>query len=311
MDFLELAKNRFSLRKFSDKKVEKEKIDYILAAMQAAPTAVNFQPQRILVLTDEKELEKVSKCTKFAFNPPLNFLVCYDKETSWTRGNDGHDEGEIDAAIVATHMMLAAKSIGLGTTWVGSFNPKDVKEQFNLPENYVLVSMKCRMLDNMLWMDKLKSEMKKLYLECVALPMPTGIEFKHNFDFSITTPLPPLDWYALIKYAKGYIGENMHPIVVALHNAVPCFCFDTYGVLKYARCVCVEESSKIYDIMSRFSLLDNRINAYSRFWKCPPVDIVINRILHFDVIACQKTALNYYNNYEQMMSSILEVFKSK
>ena len=253
----------------------------------------------------------MSKCTKFAFNPPLNFLVCYDKETSWPRGNDGHDEGEIDAAIVATHMMLAAKSIGLGTTWVGSFNPKDVKEQFNLPENYVLVSMKCRMLDNMLWMDKLKSEMKKLYLECVALPMPTGIGFKHNFDFSITTPLPPLDWYALIKYAKGYIGENMHPIVVALHNAVPCFCFDTYGVLKYARCVCVEESSKIYDIMSRFSLLDNRINAYSRFWKCPPVDIVINRILHFDVIACQKTALNYYNNYEQMMSSILEVFKSK
>ena len=129
MDFLELAKNRFSLRKFSDKKVEKEKIDYILAAMQ-----------RILVLTDEKELEKVSKCTKFAFNPPLNFLVCYDKETSWTRGNDGHDEGEIDAAIVATHMMLAAKSIGLGTTWVGSFNPKDVKEQFNLPENYVPVA---------------------------------------------------------------------------------------------------------------------------------------------------------------------------
>ena len=53
MDFLELAKNRFSLRKFSDKKVEKEKIDYILAAMQAAPTAVNFQPQRILAeMTD-------------------------------------------------------------------------------------------------------------------------------------------------------------------------------------------------------------------------------------------------------------------
>ena len=78
--------------------------------------------------------------SKFAFNPPLNFLVCYDKETSWTRGNDGHDAGEIDAAIVATHMMLAAKSVGLGTTWVGSFNPKDVKEQFNLPENYVPVA---------------------------------------------------------------------------------------------------------------------------------------------------------------------------
>ena len=51
----------------------------------------------------------MSKCTKFAFNPPLNFLVCYDKETSWTRGNDGHDEGEIDAAIVATHIGIASR----------------------------------------------------------------------------------------------------------------------------------------------------------------------------------------------------------
>ena len=80
MDFLELAKNRFSLRKFSDKKVEKEKIDYILAAMQAAPTAVNFQPQKILVLTDEKELEKVSKCTKFAFNRRLISLYVTTKK---------------------------------------------------------------------------------------------------------------------------------------------------------------------------------------------------------------------------------------
>ena len=68
-----------------------------------------------------------------------------------------------------------------------------------MPENYVLVSMKCRMLDNMLWMDKLKSEMKKLYLECVALPMPTGIEFKHNFDFSITTPLTSIRLVCLDK----------------------------------------------------------------------------------------------------------------
>lgn len=140
MDFLTLAKERFSLRKFSDKEVEQEKIDIILAAAQTAPTAVNFQPQKILVLTDKEQLEKVNKCTKFGFNAPLNFLVCYDKEISWKRGNDGHEEGEIDAAIVATHMMLAAADIGLGTTWVGSFNPVDVREQFNLPENYVPVA---------------------------------------------------------------------------------------------------------------------------------------------------------------------------
>lgn len=140
MDFSELAKNRFSLRKFSDKAVEQEKIDIILEAARVAPTAVNFQPQKILVLTDKDALGKVNACTKFGFDAPLNFLICYDSSVSWKRGNDGKEEGDIDAAIVTTHMMLAAASVGLGTTWVGSFNPDDVREQFNLPESYVPVA---------------------------------------------------------------------------------------------------------------------------------------------------------------------------
>lgn len=40
-------------------------------------------------------------------------------------------------------------------------------------------------------------------------------------DVTISIPLNPIDWYALIKYSKGYIGERMHPIVVSLHNSVP------------------------------------------------------------------------------------------
>ena len=57
MDFLELTKNRFSCRSFSDRKVEKEKIDKILEAGRVAPTAMNIQPQRILVLQDKEKLE--------------------------------------------------------------------------------------------------------------------------------------------------------------------------------------------------------------------------------------------------------------
>lgn len=140
MDFLELAKSRFSLREFSEKPVEQEKIDLMLKAAQSSPTAVNFQPQRILVLTDKGQIEKIGKCTKFAFNAPLNFLICYDSETSWKRGNDSHDSGEADASIVITQMMLAAHSVGLGTTWVGSFNPNDVREQFDLPDSYVPIA---------------------------------------------------------------------------------------------------------------------------------------------------------------------------
>ena len=79
--------------------------------------------------------------------------------------------------------------------------------------------MKCVMLDRPEWMDGLKAKAAEAGLTCVALPMPTGVDFKHTFDYEIPTPLSPLDWYALIKYASAYIGENMHPVVVALHNA--------------------------------------------------------------------------------------------
>lgn len=61
MEFLELAKKRYSCRNFLNKEVEKEKIDNILEAARLAPTAVNFQPQRILVLKDKNTIEKTKR----------------------------------------------------------------------------------------------------------------------------------------------------------------------------------------------------------------------------------------------------------
>ena len=85
--------------------------------------------------------------------------------------------------------------------------------------------MKCEMLDIMLWMDKLKSEMKEaIFRMCLLFLCRLGIEFKHNFDFSVTTPLPPLDWCALIKYAKDILGKICILLLWLYHNAVPCFC---------------------------------------------------------------------------------------
>lgn len=76
MDFLELAKERYSVRKFSDKKVEREKLDAILEAGRCAPTAVNYQPQRVLVLESPEALEKLKGCTPYHFHAPLALLVC-------------------------------------------------------------------------------------------------------------------------------------------------------------------------------------------------------------------------------------------
>lgn len=137
MEFLELAKERYSVRKFSDKKVEKEKIDTILEAGRVAPTAVNYQPQRILILDSKESLEKLKLCTKCHFNATLAMLVCYDSSVSWKRACDQEDEGIIDASIVATHMMLQIHELGLGATWVGNFDVDLIKKLFNIPENIV------------------------------------------------------------------------------------------------------------------------------------------------------------------------------
>jgi nitroreductase len=140
MDFLSLAEKRYSVRKFADKPVEKEKLDEILEAGRLAPTACNNQPQKIIVANDKASLEKVSKCTRYGFGAPVVLIVCYDKGESWKRAFDGKDMGDVDAAIVTTHLMLEAADLGLGSTWVGSFDPDAARKEFALPENIVPVA---------------------------------------------------------------------------------------------------------------------------------------------------------------------------
>ena len=141
MDFLELAKQRYSCRNFLDKKVEKEKLEKILEAGRIAPTAVNYQPQRILILQDKEKLEKLSECTSYGWNAPTIMIICYDKTVSWKRRFDGKDEGIVDAAIVTTHMMLEIANLGLGTTWIGSFDPEKVRKVYNIPDDYEIVAI--------------------------------------------------------------------------------------------------------------------------------------------------------------------------
>lgn len=140
MTFMELAKSRYSVRSFKPQPIETEKLAQVFEAGRAAPTACNIQPQRIKILTATEELAKVDECTKYRFGAPAVLLVCYDKNVSWKRRFDGADSGDIDAAIVTTHLVLAARELGLGTCWVMSFDPAKTAELFNLPENIVPVA---------------------------------------------------------------------------------------------------------------------------------------------------------------------------
>lgn len=140
-NFLTLAKERYSVRKFQQKPVDQQDIDCILRAGQVAPTACNIQPQRILVLQSEEALEKMRRCTKCHFDAPLGMLVCYDESQSWKRKFDGAESGWVDASIVTTHMMLAAHDVGVGSCWVMYFMPETVKAEFSLPDHVVPVAL--------------------------------------------------------------------------------------------------------------------------------------------------------------------------
>ena len=139
--FIELAKDRYSVRKYSDKKVEPEKLAQILEAARIAPTACNNQPQRIKVISAPEDLAKIDECTKCRFDAPMVLLICYDKAMVWKRKFDGADSGEVDASIITTHLMMEAEELGLGTCWVMHFDPAKVTELFALPDNIVPVAM--------------------------------------------------------------------------------------------------------------------------------------------------------------------------
>lgn len=141
MDFLQMAKDRFSCRKFESKAVEKEKIDKILTAALVAPTAVNKQPQRILVVDERELLTRLKEATKYTFDAPVCFVICVDRELAYSRGYDGKNSAEIDGSIVTTHMMLEAQDLGLGTTWVMAFNPIKVREILEIPDNMEILAM--------------------------------------------------------------------------------------------------------------------------------------------------------------------------
>lgn len=133
MEFSEVIHKRFSVRKFSSQPVEEAKIQMILEAARLAPTAVNKQPERILVLQSPKDMEKLAKCTKYTFQAPCAIVVCADTGKAWVRPHDNENSGLIDASIVGTYIMLTICDLDLGTCWVGHFDPSAIAREFNLP----------------------------------------------------------------------------------------------------------------------------------------------------------------------------------
>jgi nitroreductase len=134
MDFLQLAKARYSSRKYKHQSIEDDKLDFVLEAARVAPSAVNYQPLFFIVVRGEN-VENLRTCyTREWFRTaPMYIVICSDHSRSWKRG-DGKDSADIDAAIAADHITLAATSIGLATCWVCNFNKQKLTEILSLPD---------------------------------------------------------------------------------------------------------------------------------------------------------------------------------
>lgn len=134
MDFLSLAKKRYTVRSYTKQKVEKEKLETILEAAHVAPTGGNCQPQRLIVVQSDEGLAKIAKAARI-YNAPLAIIVCSDKNVVWTRPFDGKQLTDIDASIVTDHMMMQATELGLGSLWVCYFKPDVLRKEFSIPAN--------------------------------------------------------------------------------------------------------------------------------------------------------------------------------
>jgi len=134
--FLELAKSRYSVRNYLSKPVEQDKLDYLLECGRVAPSAANYQPWIIHVVRDPMLKSKLEETynREWLKHAPVILVFVGDHSKSWKR-SDGKDHTDIDIAIIADHITLAAAEQGLGTCWICNFDSAKCRLFMNLPDH--------------------------------------------------------------------------------------------------------------------------------------------------------------------------------
>ena len=143
MKFIELANQRYSVRNFEPKPVEREKLLYVLEAARIAPSAANFQPWQFLVITDPETLKLLHATypRTWIVTAPAIIVALGNHNKGWHRMSDGKDFTDIDVAIAVDHLMLAATEQGLGTCWVCNFDAQKCCDIISAPEFMEVIAL--------------------------------------------------------------------------------------------------------------------------------------------------------------------------
>jgi nitroreductase len=142
MDVYEAIRTRKSVRSYLDRQVEPEKLERVLEAARLAPSANNRQEWRFVVVTDpelRRRLAEEGSGQRFVGQAPVVIAACAE--------TDRHDMRcgipcyPIDVAIAVDHLTLAAAAEGLGTCWIGSFDPHKVRQILGIPAEVEVVEL--------------------------------------------------------------------------------------------------------------------------------------------------------------------------
>ena len=135
MEFSDLIRQRYSVRAYRPVPVEDEKLQRILEAARLAPTAANRQAFQIIVIHTagrEAELKRIYKADFFT-QAPIVLAAIGEPAKNWIR-RDQSNYNYLDVGIVMDHVILAATNEGLGTCWIGAFDPDAARAVLGLPK---------------------------------------------------------------------------------------------------------------------------------------------------------------------------------
>lgn len=133
---------RTSIRSYQDRPIEDEKVEKMLRAAMAAPTAGNKQPWKFIVIKDKQTLKSISEhfnTMKMAAHAPLAIVVCGDMNNTFPA--DGRDYWVEDTSAATENLLLAAHAQGLGAVWCGIYPMQErviyLQKLLKLPGNIV------------------------------------------------------------------------------------------------------------------------------------------------------------------------------
>jgi nitroreductase len=142
MEFADVVKTRTSIRTYSDKEVEDEKLRYVLDCARLAPSWANKQCWRFIVVKNKDviaEIAKNSLINRWLKTAPVIIVACADPTDSGT--NKDIEYFKVDVAIALENLVLAATDVNLGTCWIGGFNEEKIKTQLEIPKRIRIIAL--------------------------------------------------------------------------------------------------------------------------------------------------------------------------